>query len=58
MKINLQKDLFEESLKKHDATLGYIRQNLSAQDNIFNAVTEANIKYTKIKKGVNAKLEE
>jgi len=38
-----RKQFFEEELKKHDATCGYIQQNLKAQDNILEALTEANI---------------
>ncbi|XP_076808159.1 tyrosine-protein phosphatase non-receptor type 23-like isoform X2 [Clavelina lepadiformis] len=45
-------DLFQEELKKHDTLVGYIRQNLTAQENILTAVTEANVRYTKIKKTV------
>jgi tyrosine-protein phosphatase non-receptor type 23 len=38
-----RKQFFEEELSKHDATCNYIQQNLKAQDNILEALTEANI---------------
>ena len=47
-------DLFKEELKKHDSLIGYIKQNLAAQENILNAVTEANVRYAKIKKVVDS----
>jgi len=47
-------DVFADEIKKHDAYLGYIRQNLSAQDNILTAVTEANVNYARVKKIVEA----
>ena len=53
----LLQDLFSDELKKHDDILGYIRQNLNAQENILAAVTEANIKYTRIRRSVNERLE-
>lgn len=46
--------MFADEIKKHDAYLGYIRQNLSAQDNILTAVTEANVNYARVKKIVEA----
>jgi len=49
----LLQDLFQEELKKHDSVIGYIKQNLAAQENILNAVTEANVRYAKIKKVVD-----
>ena len=47
-------DLFADEIKKHDAYLGYIRQNLAAQDNILTAVTEANVNYARVNKTVEA----
>ncbi|XP_033113884.1 tyrosine-protein phosphatase non-receptor type 23-like [Anneissia japonica] len=45
-----RKQFFEEELAKHQTTVTYIEQNLSAQDNILKAVTEANAKYADTRK--------
>lgn len=45
-------DFFEEQLKKHDKEVALIEQNISAQDNILRALTEANAKYAKIRKQI------
>ncbi|XP_063417338.1 tyrosine-protein phosphatase non-receptor type 23-like [Mytilus trossulus] len=37
--------MFEEQLKKHDKQIGYIHQNLDAQDNILRALTDVNARY-------------
>ncbi|KAK3591678.1 hypothetical protein CHS0354_040598 [Potamilus streckersoni] len=42
--------LFQEHLKKHEQTTNYIHQNLSAQDNILRALTDANAKYANIRR--------
>ncbi|KAL3855251.1 hypothetical protein ACJMK2_014467 [Sinanodonta woodiana] len=42
--------LFQEHLKKHEQTTTYIHQNLSAQDNILRALTDANAKYANIRR--------
>ncbi|XP_039256078.2 uncharacterized protein LOC120332825 [Styela clava] len=52
-----QEDLFKEELKKHDSHIDTINKNLSAQDNILDAVTEANARYTKIRKTVDTEKE-
>ena len=39
-------------MKKHDKQLGVLEQNLSAQENIFRAVTEANAKYAQTRKSM------
>ncbi|XP_072269152.1 tyrosine-protein phosphatase non-receptor type 23 [Pyxicephalus adspersus] len=44
------KKLFGEQLKKYDQLKVYIDQNLSAQENILKALTEANVKYAPIRK--------
>ncbi|KAG9472756.1 hypothetical protein GDO78_017459 [Eleutherodactylus coqui] len=44
------KKLFAEQLKKYDQLKVYIDQNLSAQENILKALTEANVKYAPIRK--------
>ncbi|KAM5124999.1 tyrosine-protein phosphatase non-receptor type 23-like, partial [Mantella aurantiaca] len=44
------KKLFMEQLKKYDQLKVYIDQNLSAQENILKALTEANVKYAPIRK--------
>nr|XP_002124878.3 tyrosine-protein phosphatase non-receptor type 23 [Ciona intestinalis] len=46
-------DLFQDELKKHDVKIGYLKQNFTAQENILEAVTEANVKYAKIRKIVD-----
>uniref|UniRef100_H2YCE0 Tyrosine-protein phosphatase non-receptor type 20 n=1 Tax=Ciona savignyi TaxID=51511 RepID=H2YCE0_CIOSA len=43
-------DLFQDELKKHDTRIGYLMQNFKAQENILDAVTEANVKYARIRK--------
>ncbi|CAC5365468.1 PTPN23 [Mytilus coruscus] len=37
--------MFEEQLKKHDKQIGYIHQNLDAQNNILRALTDVNARY-------------
>ncbi|KAM4688535.1 tyrosine-protein phosphatase non-receptor type 23 [Discoglossus pictus] len=44
------KKLFAEQLKKYDQLKVYIDQNMSAQDNILKALTEANVKYAPVRK--------
>ncbi|XP_063308929.1 tyrosine-protein phosphatase non-receptor type 23 [Pelobates fuscus] len=44
------KKLFAEQLKKYDQIKVYIDQNLSAQENILKALTEANVKYAPVRK--------
>ncbi|XP_073407294.1 tyrosine-protein phosphatase non-receptor type 23 [Dendrobates tinctorius] len=44
------KKLFAEQLKKYDQLKVYTDQNLSAQENILKALTEANVKYAPIRK--------
>ncbi|GFO05598.1 tyrosine-protein phosphatase non-receptor type 23, partial [Plakobranchus ocellatus] len=41
--------VFAEQLKKHDQLVGYIKQNLAAQDNILRALTDANAKFAAIR---------
>uniref|UniRef100_A0A6Q2YGP9 Tyrosine-protein phosphatase non-receptor type 23 n=1 Tax=Esox lucius TaxID=8010 RepID=A0A6Q2YGP9_ESOLU len=45
------KRLFEEQLKKYEQVKVYIDQNLSAQENILKALTEANVQYASVRKG-------
>jgi tyrosine-protein phosphatase non-receptor type 23 len=42
--------LFENELKKHDETIEYLNLNLSAQNNVIEALTRANAKYTETRK--------
>ncbi|CAB1334339.1 unnamed protein product [Coregonus sp. 'balchen'] len=44
--------LFEEQLKKYEQVKVYIDQNLSAQENILKALTEANVQYASVRKGL------
>ncbi|KAE8595341.1 hypothetical protein XENTR_v10015700 [Xenopus tropicalis] len=44
------KKLFAEQLKKYDQLKVYVEQNLSAQENILKALTEANVKYAPVRK--------
>ncbi|XP_023681553.2 tyrosine-protein phosphatase non-receptor type 23 isoform X1 [Paramormyrops kingsleyae] len=46
------KKLFEEQLKKYDQVKLYIDQNLAAQENILKALTEANVQYAMVRKGL------
>uniref|UniRef100_A0AAZ3RBL6 BRO1 domain-containing protein n=1 Tax=Oncorhynchus tshawytscha TaxID=74940 RepID=A0AAZ3RBL6_ONCTS len=46
------KRLFEEQLKKYEQVKVYIDQNLSAQENILKALTEANVQYALVRKGL------
>uniref|UniRef100_A0A8C7H2W9 Tyrosine-protein phosphatase non-receptor type 23 n=1 Tax=Oncorhynchus kisutch TaxID=8019 RepID=A0A8C7H2W9_ONCKI len=46
------KRLFEEQLKKYEQVKVYIDQNLSAQENILKALTEANVQYSSVRKGL------
>ncbi|KAI8775935.1 tyrosine-protein phosphatase non-receptor type 23 isoform X3 [Biomphalaria glabrata] len=41
--------VFREQLKKHDQVVTYIRQNLSAQDNILRHLTDVNAKFALIR---------
>nr|CAB3265281.1 tyrosine-protein phosphatase non-receptor type 23-like [Phallusia mammillata] len=47
-------DLFKEELKKHDSTIEYIKLNLEAQRKILDGVTEVNVRYSRIRKLVDA----
>lgn len=44
---------FSEELKKHEEIITYLDQNLSAQDNILCALTEANAHYAETRKAVS-----
>ena len=44
--------MFEEQLKKYEQVKVYIEQNLAAQDNILKALTEANVQYATVRKGL------
>ncbi|XP_057562818.1 tyrosine-protein phosphatase non-receptor type 23 isoform X1 [Hippopotamus amphibius kiboko] len=44
------KKLFEEQLKKYDQLRVYLEQNLAAQDNILQALTEANVQYAAVRR--------
>lgn len=44
--------MFEEQLKKYEQVKVYIDQNLSAQENILKALTEANVQYASVRKGL------
>ncbi|KAI4891923.1 hypothetical protein NFI96_021899, partial [Prochilodus magdalenae] len=46
------KRLFEEQLKKYEQVKVYIDQNLAAQENILKALTEANVQYATVRKGL------
>ncbi|XP_066546751.1 tyrosine-protein phosphatase non-receptor type 23 isoform X2 [Amia ocellicauda] len=46
------KRLFEEQLKKYEQVKVYIDQNLSAQENILKALTEANVQYATVRKSL------
>ncbi|RXN01560.1 Tyrosine-protein phosphatase non-receptor type 23 [Acipenser ruthenus] len=46
------KKLFEEQLKKYEQVKVYIDQNLAAQENILKALTEANVQYASVRKGL------
>ncbi|KAM6967639.1 tyrosine-protein phosphatase non-receptor type 23 [Aplochiton taeniatus] len=47
------KRLFEDQLKKYEQVKVYIDQNLSAQENILKALTEANVQYASVRKGLS-----
>ncbi|XP_038138369.1 tyrosine-protein phosphatase non-receptor type 23 [Cyprinodon tularosa] len=47
------KRIFEEQLKKYEQVKVYIDQNLSAQENILKALTDANVQYASVRKGLN-----
>ncbi|KAH9498601.1 Tyrosine-protein phosphatase non-receptor type 23 [Bulinus truncatus] len=44
--------VFKEQLKKHDQIVTYIRQNLSAQDNILRFLTDVNAKFALIRQAI------
>ncbi|XP_052433644.1 tyrosine-protein phosphatase non-receptor type 23 [Carassius gibelio] len=46
------KKLFKEQLKKYEQVKLYIDQNLTAQENILRALTEANVQYATVRKGL------
>uniref|UniRef100_W5LSE8 Protein tyrosine phosphatase, non-receptor type 23, b n=1 Tax=Astyanax mexicanus TaxID=7994 RepID=W5LSE8_ASTMX len=46
------KDLFGKQLLKYDQLKGYIDQNLTAQDNILKALTEANVQYATVRRTI------
>ncbi|XP_030829593.1 tyrosine-protein phosphatase non-receptor type 23 [Strongylocentrotus purpuratus] len=45
-------EFFQNELKKHETLITYLEQNLSAQDNILKAMTEANASYAERRKMV------
>ena len=45
-------DFFHEQLRKHDKEAALIEQNLSAQSNILQAVTETNAKYANVRQAL------
>ncbi|XP_061838813.1 tyrosine-protein phosphatase non-receptor type 23 [Nerophis lumbriciformis] len=47
------KHVFEEQLKKYEQVKVYIDQNLAAQENILKALTEANVQYASVRKGLS-----
>ncbi|KAM8871258.1 tyrosine-protein phosphatase non-receptor type 23 isoform 2-T2 [Spinachia spinachia] len=47
------KRTFEEQLKKYEQVKVYIEQNLAAQENILKALTEANVQYASVRKGLS-----
>ncbi|TNN02847.1 hypothetical protein fugu_010334 [Takifugu bimaculatus] len=47
------KRIFEEQLKKYEQLKVYIDQNLAAQENILKALTEANVQYATVRKGLS-----
>nr|XP_054753045.1 tyrosine-protein phosphatase non-receptor type 23-like [Lytechinus pictus] len=54
-------EFFQNELKKHETLITYLEQNLSAQDNILKAMTEANAAYAERRKmvtGIASKREE
>ncbi|NWI86845.1 PTN23 phosphatase, partial [Pitta sordida] len=44
--------LFEEQLRKYDQLKVYLEQNLAAQENVLKALTDANVKYAAVRKGL------
>lgn len=48
----LSQRLFEEQLKKYEQVKVYIDQNLSAQENILKALTDANVQYAAVRKSL------
>ncbi|XP_027559382.1 tyrosine-protein phosphatase non-receptor type 23 [Neopelma chrysocephalum] len=46
------KKLFEEQLRKYDQLKVYLEQNLAAQENVLKALTDANVKYAAVRKGL------
>ena len=42
--------MFDNELKKHEKTIGFIKQNLAAQENILNALTDANAQYANVRR--------
>uniref|UniRef100_A0A8B9HJR2 Protein tyrosine phosphatase, non-receptor type 23, b n=1 Tax=Astyanax mexicanus TaxID=7994 RepID=A0A8B9HJR2_ASTMX len=46
------KDLFGKQLLKYDQLKGYIDQNLTAQDKILKALTEANVQYATVRRTI------
>lgn len=49
----LPQKLFEEQLKKYDQLRVYLEQNLAAQDNILQALTEANVQYAAVRRALS-----
>ncbi|XP_047139222.1 uncharacterized protein LOC101240185 isoform X1 [Hydra vulgaris] len=47
-----KKAFFNEQLQKHNETTDYIKQNIAAQENILQALTEANAKYATVREKV------
>ncbi|KAJ7424261.1 tyrosine-protein phosphatase non-receptor type 23 [Willisornis vidua] len=52
VKEGLVKKLFEEQLRKYDQLKVYLEQNLAAQENVLKALTDANVKYAAVRKGL------
>uniref|UniRef100_A0A8C5EER8 Tyrosine-protein phosphatase non-receptor type 23 n=1 Tax=Gouania willdenowi TaxID=441366 RepID=A0A8C5EER8_GOUWI len=51
--VTSERQIFEEQLKKYEQVKVYIEQNLSAQENILKALTEANVQYALVRKGLS-----
>ncbi|KAL8610178.1 hypothetical protein ACOMHN_005952 [Nucella lapillus] len=44
--------IYKDQLKKHDTLIGYIGQNLNAQENILRALTDANARFASVRQAI------
>ncbi|XP_076459349.1 LOW QUALITY PROTEIN: tyrosine-protein phosphatase non-receptor type 23-like [Babylonia areolata] len=49
---SIKDSVYKDQLKKHDTLIGYIGQNLNAQENILRALTDANARFASLRQAI------